>query len=176
MRQACRCRGAPGWHPAQPGFHLVMQRGFAFRGLVLWGCGVPCVLSCVLDGGLDLGRFKNRTQRMAVTRGFSAKRNSAAHLHGRHGAQSRWRQTFALGIARGAALRPTRSQKSLTISQLFEQIREELDEAFTKPITTDIAHDGTPRRPDAIYGCWLIFRQCLLPLFLYQNQLREVIL
>jgi len=89
----------------------------------------------------------------------------------------------------------TQTQKSLTISQLFEQRREELDAAFTKPITTDIenvflnqpgphlrhdiahglAHDGTPYGPDAVYGCWLIFRLCLLPLFPYRDQLRELI-
>jgi hypothetical protein len=88
----------------------------------------------------------------------------------------------------------TQTQKSLTISQLFEQRREELDAAFTKPITTDIenvflnqpgphlrhdiahglAHDGTPYGPDAVYGCWLIFRLCLLPLFPYRDQLREL--
>jgi hypothetical protein len=89
----------------------------------------------------------------------------------------------------------TQTQKSLTISQLFEQRREELDAAFTKPVTTDIenvflnqpgahlrhdiahglAHDGTPYGPDAVYGCWLIFRLCLLPLFPYRDQLRELI-
>jgi hypothetical protein len=89
----------------------------------------------------------------------------------------------------------TQTQKSLTISQLFEQRREELDAAFTKQITTDIenvflnqpgphlrhdiahglAHDGTPYGPDAVYGCWLIFRLCLLPLFPYRDQLRELI-
>jgi hypothetical protein len=72
----------------------------------------------------------------------------------------------------------TQTQKSLTISQLFEQMRQELDAAFTRPITTDIenvflnrpgphlrhdiahglAHDGTPYGPDAVYGCWLTFR------------------
>lgn len=89
----------------------------------------------------------------------------------------------------------TQTQKSLTISQLFEQRREELDSAFTKPITTDIenvflnqpgphlrhdiahglAHDGTPYGPDAVYGCWLVFRLCLLPLFPYRDQLPELI-
>lgn len=89
----------------------------------------------------------------------------------------------------------TQTQKNLTISQLFEQRREELDAAFTKPITTDIenvflsrpgphlrhdlahglAHDGTPYGPDAIYGCWLIFRLCLLPLFPYRDQLHGLI-
>jgi hypothetical protein len=89
----------------------------------------------------------------------------------------------------------TQTQKSLTISQLFEQRREELDAVFTKPITTDIeniflnqpgphlrhdiahglAHDGTPYGPDAVYGCWLIFQLCLAPLFPYRDQLRELI-
>lgn len=89
----------------------------------------------------------------------------------------------------------TQTQKSLTISQLFQQRREELDAAFTKPITTDIdsvflsqpgphlrhdlahglAHDGTPYGPDAVYGCWLIFRLCLLPLFPYRHEFRELI-
>ncbi len=68
----------------------------------------------------------------------------------------------------------TQTQQSLTITQLFGQMREELDAAFTKPITTDIenvflnrpgphlrhdiahglVHDGMPYGPDAIYG-WL---------------------
>jgi hypothetical protein len=87
----------------------------------------------------------------------------------------------------------TQTQQNLTIPQLFGQMREELDAAFTKPITTDIenvflnrpgphlrhdiahglAHDGTPYGPDAVYGCWLIFRLCLLPLFPYRDQLQE---
>lgn len=86
----------------------------------------------------------------------------------------------------------TQTQQNLTISQLFGQMREALDAVFTKPITTDIenvflsrpgphlrhdiahglAHDRTPYGPDAVYGCWLIFRLCLLPLFPYRDQLR----
>ncbi len=89
----------------------------------------------------------------------------------------------------------TQTQQDRTISSLFEQMREELDAALTKPITTDIenvflnrpgphlrhdiahglAHDGTPYGPDAVYGCWLIFRLCLVPLFPYRDQLRELI-
>jgi hypothetical protein len=89
----------------------------------------------------------------------------------------------------------TQTQQDRTISSLFEQMRDELDAAFTKPIMTDIEnvflnqpgphfrhdiahglmHDGTPCGPDAIYGCWLIFRLCLLPLFPHHAQLRELI-
>ena len=89
----------------------------------------------------------------------------------------------------------TQTQKDRAISSLFEQMREELDAVFTRPITTDIenvflnhpgphlrhdiahglAHDGTPYGPDAVYGCWLIFRLCLLPLFPYREQLSAVI-
>lgn len=89
----------------------------------------------------------------------------------------------------------TQTQQNLTISQLFGQMREELDAVLTKPITTDIenvflsrpgphlrhdiahglAHDGTPYGPDAVYGCWLIFRLCLLPLFPCRDQLRKLI-
>jgi hypothetical protein len=86
----------------------------------------------------------------------------------------------------------TETQKDRTISQVFEQMRSELDEVFTKPITTDIenvflskpgphlrhslAHglldDGAPYGADAIYGCWLIFRLCFLSLFPYRRQLQ----
>ena len=89
----------------------------------------------------------------------------------------------------------TQTQQDRTISSLFEQMREELDAAFTKPITTDIEnvflirpgphirhdvahgllHDGAPYSPDAVYACWLIFRLCLLPLFPYLEQLRGVV-
>jgi hypothetical protein len=89
----------------------------------------------------------------------------------------------------------TQTQQDRTISTLFEQMRAELDAAFTKPITTDIesvflnrpgphlrhdiahglGHDGTPYGADAAYGCWLIFRLCLLPLFPYRDQLRGLI-
>lgn len=85
----------------------------------------------------------------------------------------------------------TQTQEDRTISSLFEQMRNELDEVFTKAITADIEnvflnkpgpylrhslahglfHDGTPYGADAIYGCWLIFRLCLLPLFPHRAQL-----
>lgn len=86
----------------------------------------------------------------------------------------------------------TQTQKDRTISSLFEQMRSELDNIFTKPITTDIEsvflskpgphlrhslshgllNDGAPYGADAIYGCWLIFRLCLLPLFPYRGELQ----
>ena len=89
----------------------------------------------------------------------------------------------------------SQTQQDRTISVLFEQMRDELDSAFTKPITTDIenvflkhpgphlrhdlahglAHDSTPYGSDAIYACWLIFRLCLLPLFPYHDQLRTLV-
>lgn len=85
----------------------------------------------------------------------------------------------------------TQTQKDHTISSLFEQMRTELDATFGAAITTDIenvflkrpgphlrhalAHgllnDGAPYGPDAIYGCWLIFHLCLLPLFEYRAQM-----
>jgi hypothetical protein len=76
------------------------------------------------------------------------------------------------------------TQQDRTISSLFEQMRAELDGIFTKATTIDVesvflmkpgpflrhslAHgllrDGDPYGPDAIYGCWLIMRLCLIPL------------
>ncbi|HEV2570826.1 MAG TPA: hypothetical protein VGU72_03750 [Beijerinckiaceae bacterium] len=85
----------------------------------------------------------------------------------------------------------TQTQQDRTISSLYEQMRNELDEIFGSSITTDIEntfltrpgpylrhalahgllHDGNPSSHDAIYGCWLIFRLSLLPLFPYRTQL-----
>jgi len=82
-------------------------------------------------------------------------------------------------------------QQDRTISVLFEQMREELDSIFSRAITTDIEnvflkksgphlrhslahgllHDGTPYGVDAIYGCWLLFHLCMLPLFRIRTQL-----
>jgi hypothetical protein len=78
----------------------------------------------------------------------------------------------------------TQTQQDRTISSLFEQMRPELDAIFTKSTTADIErvflmkpgpylrhsvahgllHDGDPYEADAIYGCWLIIRLCLIPL------------
>lgn len=84
----------------------------------------------------------------------------------------------------------TQTQGDRTISSLFEQMRPELEDAFTPAITADIErvfltkpgphlrhalahgllHDGDPYGADAIYGCWLIFRLCLLPLFPHRDR------
>src|SRR5271155_1771961 len=89
----------------------------------------------------------------------------------------------------------TQTQQDRTISSLFEQMRDELDAAFTKAITTDIEnvflirpgphirhdvahgllHDGAPYSADAVYACWLIFRLCVLPLFPYLEPLRNAL-
>lgn len=85
----------------------------------------------------------------------------------------------------------TMTQQDRTISVLFEQMRGKLDSIFGPAITTDIesvfltksgprlrhslAHgllpDGAPYGADAIYGCWLIFHLCMLPLFPIRTQL-----
>ena len=79
----------------------------------------------------------------------------------------------------------TQTQQDRTISKLFEQMRMELDGVLTPAISSDIErlflnkpgphlrhalvhgllHDGDPYGADSIYGCWLIFRLCLLPLY-----------
>ena len=85
----------------------------------------------------------------------------------------------------------TMTQQDRTISVLFEQMRQELNSIFGLAITTDIenvflrkpgpylrhslAHgllpDGAPYGADAIYGCWLLFHLCMLPLFPIRTQL-----
>jgi len=84
------------------------------------------------------------------------------------------------------------TQEDMTITQLFKNLRKELDEIFGEAITADIdrvflarsgpslrhavAHgtmsDQTPYMPDAIYACWLVLRLCLLPLFTRYKELR----
>ena len=76
------------------------------------------------------------------------------------------------------------TQEDRSISSLFLQMRQDLDNVLTPAIAADIervflvkpgpyirhsvAHglmnDGDPYGADAIYACWLIFRICLLPL------------
>lgn len=83
------------------------------------------------------------------------------------------------------------TQQDRTISQIFEQMRPALDKVFGAAITTDIenvflaplgpslrhavAHglidDGVPAGADSIYGCWLIFRLCCLPLFRVREEI-----
>lgn len=85
----------------------------------------------------------------------------------------------------------TLTQQDRTISVLFEQMRHELDGIFGKAHTTDVEnvflkkpgpyirhglshgllHDADPYGADAIYGCWLIFRLCMAPLFPYRTEI-----
>ena len=85
----------------------------------------------------------------------------------------------------------TKTQEDRTISSLFDQMRSELVSVFGDPIVTDIENvflkkvgpnlrnrlshgllgDGAPYGDDAIYGCWLIFHLCMLPLFEFRTQL-----
>jgi hypothetical protein len=85
----------------------------------------------------------------------------------------------------------TMTQQDQTISALFKKMRMELDSIFGRAITTDIEnvflrkpgpylrhslahgllHDGTPYGADAIYGCWLLFHLCVVPLFQIRTQL-----
>jgi hypothetical protein len=87
----------------------------------------------------------------------------------------------------------SQTQQDRTISSLFEQMRAELDGIFTKTITADVEnvflmkpgpflrhalahgllHDGDPYGPDAIYGCWLIMRLCLIPLIPHRDRLER---
>ena len=73
-------------------------------------------------------------------------------------------------------------------------MRPELDAILGTAITTDInnvfisrpgpslrhevahglLHDGSPYGPDAIYGCWLIFRLCCILLFRHRDKLKLV--
>jgi hypothetical protein len=86
----------------------------------------------------------------------------------------------------------TQTQQDRTISQLYAQMRPELDAIFGVSLTADIervflekpgphlrhavAHgllsDDDPFGADAVYGCWLIWRLCLLPLVPHRDQLR----
>ena len=85
----------------------------------------------------------------------------------------------------------TQTQQDRTISSLFEQMRSELDSIFGTAITTDIdnvflrrpgpylrhslahglLHDGDPYGSNAMYGCWLIMRLCLLPLIPHRERI-----
>jgi hypothetical protein len=88
----------------------------------------------------------------------------------------------------------TQTQEDRTISSLFDQMRSDLDAIFGVALISDIdrvflqkpgphlrhavAHgllaDGDPYGPDAIYGCWLIWHLCLLPLASHRNRKRPV--
>ena len=83
------------------------------------------------------------------------------------------------------------TQEDKTISSIFQQMRSELESIFSKAIVADIEnvflsklgpslrhrlahgllHDSSAFSPDALYGCWLIFRLCCLPLLPYWKQI-----
>jgi hypothetical protein len=89
----------------------------------------------------------------------------------------------------------TQTQQDRTISSLIEQMRSELESIFTAAIIADIErvflsrpgpylrhslahglfHDGTPYGADAIYGCALIIRLCLIPLFPNREKLQSLV-
>jgi hypothetical protein len=79
------------------------------------------------------------------------------------------------------------TQEDRTISSLFLEMRAELESIFTNPVVADIEHvflkrpgpalrhqlahgllhDNSVFAADALYGCWLMFRLCCLPLLPY---------
>jgi hypothetical protein len=89
----------------------------------------------------------------------------------------------------------TETQEDRTISSLFEQMRPELERVFSPAIITDIDHvflakggphirhavahgllsDQDPYGSHAVYGCWLLFRLCLMPLFPHAAALRPIL-
>jgi hypothetical protein len=86
----------------------------------------------------------------------------------------------------------TQTQQDLTFSSLFEQKRMELDNTLSIAVASEIErlfllkpgphlrnalahgllHDGDPYGSDAVFGCWLIFRLCLLPLFKHHKEIK----
>jgi len=86
------------------------------------------------------------------------------------------------------------TQEDRTISSLYEQMRNEMENIMGAAIVADIErvflhkagpsirhqaahgllHDASPFSPDAIYACWLIFHLCCLPLFPYWNEIVEL--
>lgn len=85
----------------------------------------------------------------------------------------------------------TQTQQDRTITALYDQMREELEKVFGRATIDDIdrvflarpgptirhdvahglLHDGSPYGADAIYGCWLIFRLCMIPLFKRKDEI-----
>lgn len=86
------------------------------------------------------------------------------------------------------------TQEDRTISSLYEHMREEMESIFGAALVADIdrvflrksgpyirhkvAHgllgDFEPHSADAIYGCWLIYRLCCLPLLPNWDQVEAV--
>ncbi len=89
----------------------------------------------------------------------------------------------------------TGTQEDKGISQLFDQMRTELDAILSPAIASDIErvflskpgphlrhalahgllHDNDPYGADATYGCWLIFRLCLLPLSAHYKEILSML-
>ena len=87
----------------------------------------------------------------------------------------------------------TQTQQDRTISSLFEQMKAEMESIIPSEILHEIervflvrpgpalrhsvAHgllqDASPFGSDAVYGCWLLFRLSLLPLFEHRELLRS---
>jgi hypothetical protein len=87
----------------------------------------------------------------------------------------------------------TETQQDRTISSMFEQLRPALDDILTVDMASDLErvflrkpgpclrhavahgllHDGDPYGSDAMYGCWLVYRLCLLPLFAHAAEVRQ---
>jgi hypothetical protein len=88
----------------------------------------------------------------------------------------------------------TQTQQDRTISNLFLQMRNELNQIFSEAIVQDLErvflqkpgpylrhsiahgllHDGDPFGPDAIYGCWLILKLSLAPLFKHRDKIPDL--
>ena len=86
----------------------------------------------------------------------------------------------------------TQTQQDRTISSLFEQMRSELNAIFSVAIVADLErvflshlgphlrhsvahglfHDSSPYSSDTVYGCSLIMRLCLVPLFSQREELQ----
>jgi hypothetical protein len=85
----------------------------------------------------------------------------------------------------------SQTQQDRSISSLFEQMRPSLDTIFSVRVTSDIERvflqkpgpylrhalshgllsDRDPHSHDAIYGCWIILKLCLIPLWPYREQI-----
>jgi hypothetical protein len=85
----------------------------------------------------------------------------------------------------------SQTQEDRSITALYGQMRPELEAVFGQALIGDIEnvflrkpgphlrhavahgllHDSSPYGTDAAYGCWLIFRICLLPIVRYRSNL-----
>lgn len=86
----------------------------------------------------------------------------------------------------------TETQEDYTISGLFVSFRQQLNEILTQSyvecidniflskfgphvrhtVSHGLMNDDGPFGTDTIYGCWLIFRLCMLPLLPYRDQVK----